>query len=271
MANPLEIRVSLDVGSKRHFVALGLSTGELLKEFAIDHKLEGFNYFFEEIRKQVNKYKVDVCIAMEGFNGWSSPLDKLILEHGYRLFNMNSLKLKRFKDVFPSPAKKDSIDARKGLELFQLQDHLPLAKGVLQEVGKPSEVNERLKLLTRRRRRLVNEKVSYINNLQSDLQSLMPGILDITSSADNVWFLSFLSCAGSLEKLPTLTRKELLKVRGVGHRYAEKIQEWQQKCLLSPNVPWEQSMLLMDVERIIYLRDHIKGLEKEIEQLTMES
>src|SRR6185503_4659622 len=56
-------------------------------------------------------------------------------------------------------AKKDRIDARKGLELFQLRDHLPLAKGVLQEVtGTPKE-NEILKRLTRRRRRLVNERV----------------------------------------------------------------------------------------------------------------
>jgi hypothetical protein len=56
------------------------------------------------------------------------------------------------------------IDARKGLELFQLSDHLPLAKEVLQEVsGTPTE-NEILKRLTRRRRRLVNERVRVVNN-----------------------------------------------------------------------------------------------------------
>jgi hypothetical protein len=42
--------------------------------------------------------------------------------------------LARFKEIFPGSANSDRIDARKGLELFQLSDHLPLAKEVLQEV-----------------------------------------------------------------------------------------------------------------------------------------
>jgi len=46
----------------------------------------------------------------------------------------NNLKLAPFKEIFPGAAKSDRIDARKGLELFQLSDHLPLAKEVLQEV-----------------------------------------------------------------------------------------------------------------------------------------
>jgi hypothetical protein len=42
-------------------------------------------------------------------------LDQPILSHGYTLFNINNLKLARFKEVFPSAAKTDAIDARKGL------------------------------------------------------------------------------------------------------------------------------------------------------------
>jgi hypothetical protein len=51
-----------------------------------------------------------------------------------------SIKFARFNEIFPGAAKSDRIDARKGLELFQLSDHLPLAKEVLQEVrGTPTE------------------------------------------------------------------------------------------------------------------------------------
>ncbi len=46
----------------------------------------------------------------------------------YRLYNINNLKLARFKEIFTGAAKTDTIDARKGLELFQVRDHLPLAK-----------------------------------------------------------------------------------------------------------------------------------------------
>ncbi|MCZ6562008.1 MAG: hypothetical protein O6948_03635 [Deltaproteobacteria bacterium] len=39
---PLEIRVSVDVGSHSHNVAIGLSSGEVLEEFQISHGPEGF-------------------------------------------------------------------------------------------------------------------------------------------------------------------------------------------------------------------------------------
>jgi hypothetical protein len=53
---------------------------------------------------------------MEGYNGWARPLDSLIRARGYRLYNINNLKLTRFKEIFPGAAKSDRIDARKGLE-----------------------------------------------------------------------------------------------------------------------------------------------------------
>src|SRR5947207_14748444 len=95
---------------------------------------------------------------MEGYNGCQRPLDGMVRQRGYRLYNINNLKLARFKEIFPGSAKSDRIGARKGLELFQLRDHLPLAKEVLQEVSGTPQHNEVLKRLTRRRRRLVNER-----------------------------------------------------------------------------------------------------------------
>jgi hypothetical protein len=40
-----------------------------------------------------------------------------------------------FKEIFLGAAKTDLVDARKRLELFQLQEHLPIAKDVLQVVA----------------------------------------------------------------------------------------------------------------------------------------
>jgi hypothetical protein len=54
---------------------------------------------------------------MEGYNGWPRPLDSLVRQRGYRLYNINNLKLARFKEIFPGAAKSDRIDARKGLEV----------------------------------------------------------------------------------------------------------------------------------------------------------
>ena len=49
---PLEIRVSVDVGSHSHNVAIGLSSGEVLEEFQIAHGPEGFKYLFGRIERQ---------------------------------------------------------------------------------------------------------------------------------------------------------------------------------------------------------------------------
>lgn len=172
-----ELRVSVDVGYRGHHVAMGLSEGGVLEEFEIEHRIEGFEDLFSRIEKH------------RGSSGWARPLDSMVRQRGYRLYNINNFKLARFKEIFPGAAKNDRIDARKGLELFQLSDHLPLAKEVLQEVsGTPAE-NEVLKRLTRRRRRLVNERVRVVNNLQADLQAVCPGLLEITVDAANQWFL----------------------------------------------------------------------------------
>ena len=86
-------------------------------------------------------------------------MDRMIQAQGYWLYNVNNLKLKRFKQIFPGAAKTDRLDTRKILELFHLKDQLPIAKDVLQEVPEVPPENEKLKRLSRRRRQLVNEKV----------------------------------------------------------------------------------------------------------------
>ncbi len=128
---PLEVRVSVDVGCHHHNVAIGLSSGEFLEEFEILHTSEGFKEFFTHIEAHEQKYACPVSVAMEGYNGSARPLDSLVLVRNYRLYNINNLKFARFKEIFPGAAKTDKMDARKGLELFQLAEHIPTAKDVL--------------------------------------------------------------------------------------------------------------------------------------------
>ena len=136
-----ELLVSVDVGCYRHAVAIGLPDGGVLEEFEIDHDRDGFAMFFERISRQEQTHGLPVSVAMEGYNGHARPLDRLVRARNYRLFNINNLKLARFKEIFPAAAKTDALDARKGLELFQLRRHLPMAEEVLQEVGPTPVVN----------------------------------------------------------------------------------------------------------------------------------
>jgi len=267
----IELRVSVDVGYRRHSVAIGLSSGEVLEEFEIEHRPEGFQEFFSRIEKHHKTKRIPVAVAMEGYNGYARPLDSLVRGQGYRLYNLNNLKFARFKEIFPGAAKSDRIDARKGLELFQLQDHLPLAKEILQEVkGTPAE-NEVLKRLTRRRRRLVNERVRVVNNLQADLQAVCPGLLEITNDAGNQWFLNFLVSAESLSQIARLRRSTLLKIPAVGVKTAAIIAGWQKRCHFSEEIDWVGEMIQEDARRCLELDGKVKRLEAKIAALAANS
>lgn len=268
---PLEIRVGVDVGCHSHNVAIGLSSGELLDEFNVSHNPEGFQLFFSRIEKQQLKYDCPVSVAMEGFNGYARPLDTLVRRRDYRLFNVNNMKLARFKEIFPGAAKTDRIDARKCLELFQLRDLLPLAKDALQEVAATPLENEILKRLTRRRRRLVNEKARVLNNMQGDLQAVCPGLLEITGDAGNFWFLRFLTSTDSLIKLGRLHRSTLLKIAGVGSKYATCIQSWQKRAHFSHETELVGEMIQEDAERILELASKIHAIDAKIEEVASRS
>jgi len=267
----LELRVSVDVGCHSHSVAIGLSTGEILDEFSIAHEPEGFRQFFSRIEKQERKFGYPVSVAMEGFNGYARPLDTLVRARDYRLFNINNLKLARFKEIFPGAAKTDPIDARKGLELFQLRDHLPMAKDVLQEVRKTPRENEILKRLSRRRRRLVNERVRVLNNLQADLQAVCPGLLKITADAGNLWFLRFVTSTDDFRKLARVREVTIRKIPGIGAKYAGLILSWQKQAQFGHDVEWVGEMIQEDAARVLELHDKIQTIEFRMEEVAQGS
>jgi len=273
MLNPvsLQLRVGVDVGSRCHTVAIGLSDGSLLEEFEIPHTAEGFQEFFARIEACGRRYPVPIAVAMEGYNGHIRPLDSLVRARGWRLFNVNNLKLARFKEIFPAAAKSDRIDTRKTLELFQLGDHLPMAGDVLQEVMATPAENDILKRLSRRRRRLVNERTRVLNSMQADLQAVCPGLLEITRDVGNLWFLNFLTCRRGLLKLARVRRASLLKVPGIGTHFANAIQAWQSRAYFAPDASLVGDMIQQDAARLLELKQQIKALEEQMAQVAQKS
>jgi transposase len=273
MLNPvsLQLRVGVDVGSRCHTVAVGLTDGSLLEEFEIPHTAEGFRNFFAAIEGHAKTHPYPIAVAMEGYNGHVRPLDSLVRARGWRLFNVNNLKLARFKEIFPAAAKSDRIDSAKTLELFQLRDHLPMARDVLQEVMPTPEENHILKRLSRRRRRLVNERGRVANALQADLQAVCPGLLEITRDVGNLWFLNFLTCRKGLLKLARVRRASLLKVPGIGATYADAIQAWQSRAYFAPDAGLVGDMIQQDAARILELKQQINALEEQMAHVAQSS
>jgi len=266
-ATTSELRVGIDVGGHVHAVAVGLSSGELLEDFEISHSAAGFRDFFARIEAHAGRHGLPVAVAMEGYNGHARPLDGLIQARRWRLFNINNLKLARFKEIFPGPAKSDLLDSRKALELFQLSDHLPMARDVLQEIPARPRENDLLKRLTRRRRQLVDERVRLLCILDSDLRAVAPGLVEITGDIANLWFLRFLTCRDDLQQLASMRRAGLLAVPGIGVKYAEAVRAWQKRALFSAELAVVGPMIREDATRVLELSQGIKALEGEIGQV----
>jgi len=258
--NP-QLQVAVDVGSARHRVAIGLSEGRLLEEFAISHDGPGLAEFFVRVERQERQWGRPVAVAMEGYNGYARPLDQRVLQHGYRLFNVNNLKLARYKEIFPAPAKSDAIDTRKMLELFALNEQLPAARGVLQEVAPVPAAHAELKILTRRRRQLVNDRKRLSTRLQVDLQAVCPGLLALTGHVTNDWFLNLLTCRAELSQLQRLRAKSLLAVVGIGPVYAAKVAQWQRTATFADTVNMIGPMVVEDAQRLQALGAQIRALE----------
>jgi transposase len=265
------LRVGIDVGSAHHRIAVGLPDGKLIDEFDIDHHADGFSQFFRRIGLLEERHQLSVSVAMEGYNGWARPLDAQIRRHGWQLYSVNNLKLARYKEIFPAPAKTDAIDARRILELFQLAARLPVARNALQEVKPTPVVNEQLKRLTRRRKQLVHERVRIVNRLQADLHAVCPGLVAITGDVTNIWFLNFITCRDQLPKLAKLQLRSLLAIPAVGEKYAGLIQGWQRGASFACDVEIVSEMILQDARRIQALGGDIKALDRQIKGSALDS
>ena len=271
-SSPLEILVGIDVGSQQHSVAVGLSDGSLLEEFDINHRPDGFAQFFNRVTEHSEKFDgCGVRVAMEGYNGHARPLDVMVQQQSWPLYSINNLKLARFKEIFPAVSKSDKMDANRALQLFQLREHVPMARGVLQEVLPSPTENAQLKRYTRRRKQVVDEKVRVSCRLQSDLQAVCPGLLDITGKVDNLWFLRLLTSVDKLSKLKRLHAKTLHSIPALGPKALVVIQGWQKDAVFSVEEPYVGEMIIEDARRLLELREIEKGLKNQCEELIQNS
>ena len=264
---PKRLHVGIDVGSLNHSVAISDGKGRIVREFEIPHTQKGFDHFFAILDKESKQRDAAVSIAMEGYNGWARPLDGLILKHGYRLYNVNNVKLARFKEIFPGAAKTDAIDARKIVELFSLQKHLPVAKKVLQEIQASDNSNVQLKKLTRRRKQLVEERMVITSRMGADLQAEAPDLKALPSSIDDLWFLRFMTLRQDIRLLAKVHQSTLEKIPRIRKKQIEKITVWQAGAKFTDAIAYVTEMFYDDALRILELKQKIKDIEKQIDSL----
>ena len=205
--------------------------------------------------------------TMEGFNGYARPLDTLVRARDYRLFNINDLKLARFEEIFPGANRRPMQSTQgRGWSFSSFEWLFRIAEDVsCRRYAQRRQENDILKRLSRRRRRLVDERVRVVNNLQADLHAICPGLLEITGEADNMWFLRFLTSTDDLRKLARMREATIRKIPGIGKKYASVIVEWQKMAQFNYDVEWVGEMIQEDAVRVLELHDKIQSLEAKME------
>jgi transposase len=262
--------VGVDVGCHKHHVAIA-GPGGITEEFQITHDGRGFSYFFSRVSEQAHNHSLPVVVGMEGMNGYARPLDQLVKDKGYTLLNVNNLKLARFKEIFASPAKTDSIDAKQIVSLMMMAPFMEQVKESLQIVPVVGEIEQQLKRLSRRRRQLVQEKVTVQNRIQADLQSVCPGFLDVVGKVDSLFVLRFLSFRPDLRQLARLKTATLRSISNVGVKRAATLARWQSNATFGFEIAWVGPMIVDDAKRLLQLIEAIDALEKQLSALIKQS
>jgi transposase len=95
--------------------------------------------------------------------------------------------------------------------------------------------------------------------------------LESTREVNNYWFLNFLTSRKGLPKLARLRRASLLKIPGIGQKYADLIQAWQIKAFFSHDVDLVGDMIQQDAKRLLELREQIKALKQQMARVAKDS
>ena len=158
--------------------------------------------------------------GIKGKNGYGTPFDRLLIENGFRLYNVDNLKLRRFKDVFGAEWRNDRRDAKMIAKMLHIRGHVDKGKEkAFIEVTKMPSVNEKLKVLSRHQQSLINEKIRIQNRLRKRAQEVCPDILEF-GTTDSVKLLRVLIKYPDFSKYNKLTMEALLKIKMIGKKQA---------------------------------------------------
>lgn len=262
----------IDVGSEFHHIFIIDDEDNTVFDSKVKHIGEELHKAVEEFKGLQRKFSVSLSFAMEGRNGYGSPLDKMLISNGFDLYNIDNLKLSQFRNAFGAESKTDRRDARMLATLLKLREHLgPEKDKIFLPIEKPNEVNVKLKILSRHQQTLIEERVRIQNRLRKRLLEVCPEILGI-GELDSKTMLRFLMKYPDVRQHKRITTKALRKIEMVGQKRASEIME-----ILNKAKPEEEladiyrEMILSYASRMMELIEEIEELDRKLEKLGEQS
>ncbi len=258
----------IDVGSESHHILILDEEDNVLYNKKVAHKL---NEFTENINlfKQIEKREGGkISFALEGKNGYSAPLDRILINKGFTLYNVDNLKLKRFREAFAGEWRDDQRDSLMLSKMLKLKDHINSQREkVFIKIEKPSPLTESLKLLSRHQQTLIDEKVRLINRLGKKLLEVCPQVLKL-AKLKNKKIIAILVKYPDFSKYKRITLKSLLKIKGIGKRQGPFLLKRLNNIEYVPGLTdIYKTIILSYAKRILELQKEIKDIDKKLDEI----
>ena len=257
----------IDVGSASHHITILDEEDHVLYNRKITHKLDEFTESIQQFKRIEKKEKGEISFALEGKNGYSRPFDRILLNQGFTLYNVDNLKLKRFREAFAGEWKDDKRDALMLSKMLKLKEHINSKREkVFVKIEKPSPVTESLKLLSRHQQTLIDEKVRLTNRLGKKLLEICPEILKL-GKAKSKKLIAILTKYPDFSKYKRITLKSLLKIKGIGEIQAPFLLKRLNNIAYVGPTDIYKTIILSYAKRILVLREEIKGIDRKLDEI----
>ncbi len=200
-------------------------------------------------------------------NGYSAPFDRILLDKGFTLYNIDNLKLKRFREAFAGEWRDDGRDALMLSKMLKLKKHINSKREkVFIEIERPSPVTESLKILSRHQQTLIDEKVRLTNRLSKKLLEVCPQVLEL-GKLKNKRIIATLAKYPDFSKYKRMTLKSLLKIKGIGKGQVPFLLKRLNNIEYVGLTDIYKTITLSYAKRILELQEEIKDIDKKLDKI----
>lgn len=241
---------------------------QILYQRKLPHHLGEIKQTMKELKYLEKKEKAQLSFALEGKNGYSNPLDHLLLKEGFTLYNVDNYKLKRFREAFPGEWRDDNRNALMLSKMLHLKDHInSKEEKVFVQITKPSWVTESLKLLSRHQQVLIDEKVRLTNRLGKKLLEICPELLNL-GKLKYQKIITILARYPDFSRYSKITLKSLLKIPGIGKKQAPSLLGRLHDLAYMPGLTSIYKTIISSyAKRILQLQKEIKEIDQSMDQI----
>jgi len=262
----------IDVGSESHHIIILDEEDNFLYNQKVAHKLNEFTESIKLFRKIEKQEGGKISFALEGKNGYSAPFDRILLDQGFTLYNVDNFKLKRFREAFAGEWRDDERDSLMLSKMLKLKEHINSQREkVFIKIEKPSPLTESLRLLSRHQQTLIDERVRLTNRLRKKLLEVCPQILEL-GKLKNKKIVAILTKYPDFSKYKRITLCSLLKIKGIGKKGVPFLLKRLNNIEYVPGLTnIYKTIILSYAQRILELREEIEDIDKKLDEIGNQS